>query len=454
MRRAWWLLAVLALVAMACGDDTTPETVIVTETVVVETPGETVVETVEVPVEGPGSLVVWAKWGASGGEGASFLQVLEPFTEQTGIEVRYQGVGDDIPTLLRTQYEGGQPPDIAILPQPGIVSDFAELGALVPIEDFLGETIDANWAPVWRELGTGPDGQLYGLWFKASAKSSMFYKPAEFAANGISPPTTWEELIAISQTLVDAGVSPICVGGADGWTLSDWFENVYLRTAGPEKYDALTTRQIPWTDQSVKDALATMGLLIGVEEFVAAGSSGALQMGFGDSVKCVFSDDPQGSIVYEGDFVGGVILNETNTTSDGFDFFPFPSIDGSPAAVIGSGDAAVMLVDSPEARMLMEYLATPDAATIWAALGGFLSPNQAMDVSAYPDALAAAHGEMLTQAELFRFDLSDLVGAFGATAGSGIWGSLQNWLADPADIDAITQTLEDEATATQGELGG
>ena len=117
--------------------------------------------------------------------------------------------------------------------------------------------------------------------------------------------------------LLDAGITPVAVGGADGWTLSDWFENVYLRTAGPEKYDQLTNHEIPWTDQSVKDALATMGELIGVSDFVARGSSGAGQVGFGDSVKLVFSDAPEAAIVYEGDFVAGVILGgDVRATGD------------------------------------------------------------------------------------------------------------------------------------------
>ena len=442
------LLVAFALVVAACGDDATPETV----TVVVTQPGETVtsVVTSEVIVEAPGSIVVWAKWGASGGEGESFLQVLEPFKEQTGVGITYVGVGDALPTLLRTQVEGGEPPDVAILPQPGVLDDFAELGVLVPIEDFLGETIDADFAPVWRELGTGNDGVLYGLYFKASAKSSVFFRPDQFAANGITPPATWDEWLSISSTLVDAGVAPICVGGADGWTLSDWFENVYLRTAGPDNYDALITRDIPWTDDTVKEALTVMGQLIGVEANLAGGSSGALQMGFGDSVKCVFGDDQQGAMVFEGDFVSGVILNETNTPADGFNFFPFPSIEGSPGAVVGGGDVAVIFNDSEEARALLTYLATPEAAEIWAGLGGFLSPNQQVSSDAYPDTLSADHGMMLTQAELFRFDLSDLVAPFGTTAGSGIWGGLQNWLDDPSDIDGITAQLEADAAAAEG----
>ena len=460
--RHWTLLGVIstfALVAAACGDGeattTTaagpPETV----TVTVQVPGETVTsivtETVEVPVMAPGSIVVMAKWGASGGEGDAFQQVLDAFTEKTGITVRYVGVGDELPTILSTQVEGGAPPDVAILPQPGLLIDLASIGALVPIEDAAGATLDSNFAPVWRELGSA-DGVLYGVFFKGANKSTVWYDVNVFADNGITPPTTWEEWVAAAGNLLDAGITPVAVAGADGWTLSDWFENVYLRTAGPEKYDQLTKHEIPWTDQSVKDALATMGELIGVSDFVARGSSGAGQVGFGDSVKLVFSDAPEAAIVYEGDFVAGVISAETSAQpGTGFDFFDFPSIGGSPPAVMGGGDVAVALTDAPEALALIEYLATPEAGQIWAALGGFSSPNMNVDLSVYPDDIGRAAAAALASAEVFRFDMSDLVpSALGGTTGSGIWGGLQNWLADPSSVDSVLEQLEADALAAFG----
>ncbi len=419
------------------------------ETVTVTVPGETitsiVTETVE--VAGPGSVVVMAKWGLETSEGPSFLKVLRAFEDKTGIKVTYIGVGDQLPTVLSTQVAGGAPPDVAILPQPGLLRDLAAIGALVPIGDVVGDEMDANFAPVWTELGSA-DGVLYGVFFKGSNKATVWYDVNVFAANGVVPPTTWDEWVAISNTLLDAGITPISVAGADGWTLSDWFENVYVRTAGPEKYDQLTNHEIPWTDQSVKDAFATMALLLGVDDFLVGGAAGALQTGFVDSVKQVFSDAPAAPMVYEADFVAGVILGETNCAAGTcFNFFDFPSIGGSPPAVIGGGDVAVVLKRSPEALALLEYLATPEAGAIWAGLGGFSSPNQNVDLSVYPDDITRAAAASLANAVVFRFDMSDLVqSCFGGTAGSGIWGGLQDWLEDPSDIDGVTAQLEADAS--------
>jgi alpha-glucoside transport system substrate-binding protein len=243
------------------------------------------------------------------------------------------------------------------------------------------------------------------------------------------------------------------VGAADGWVLSDWFENVYLRMSGPEKYDQLAAHEIPWTDQSVKDALNKMKEMIGNDAFVNKGLSGALQVTFEDSVKQVFGSPPEAATVYEGDFVANTIREETDAKAEeDYNFFAFPSVDGSDPAIVGGGDVVVMLKDRPAVRELIEYLATGEAAEVWAKLGGFSSPNKDVDLSVYPDDIAREAARQLVEAETFRFDLSDTVpAALGATKGAGIWGRLQDWMGNPNNVDQVTQRLEDEAKAATTE---
>ncbi len=69
----------------------------------------------------------------------------------------------------------------------------------------------------------------------------------------------------LAQTISDYGVAPYSIGADVGWPLSDLFENIYLRTAGPDMYDQLAQHEIPWTDQSVKDALTVMGEMLSDE---------------------------------------------------------------------------------------------------------------------------------------------------------------------------------------------
>jgi ABC-type glycerol-3-phosphate transport system substrate-binding protein len=394
----------------------------------------------------PGRRVeVAAVW--TGGEQKAFAQVLAAFEKQTGMQVTYTSTGDDIATVLGTRLQGGSPPDVAILPQPGLLADLARRGALKPIEAVVGKDVDENYAPVWRQLGSA-DGTLYGVWFKAANKSLVWYNVGVFRGAGVRPPAAWDEWLRLARTISDFGVPPFSIGGADGWTLTDWFENVYLRTAGPDLYDRLTRHEIPWTHPSVAVALSALSQIFGRPEWLAGGTSGALQTDFPTSVAQVFRSPPKAAMVYEGDFVAGVITGETGAKlGTDADSFAFPSIQGSPPSVVAGGDVAVLLRDSEGGKALIRFLATPEAGKIWAQLGGFTSPNKAVSLSAYADESSRRSAEALLAAQNLRFDMSDQApAAFGGTPGQGEWAILQDFLRHPSEIQGTMQRLEAAAT--------
>ena len=391
------------------------------------------------------TLEVAAVW--SGDEQANFQKVLDRFKQRTGADVRFTSTGDDIATVVGTRLQGGAPPDVAVLPQPGLLNDLAGRNALKPVDDAAGSLVDRNYAPIWRQLGSGPDGKLYGVWFKAANKSTFWYRTKAFADAGISPPKDWEELKKVAGTLRDAGITPLAVGAGDGWTLTDWFENVYLRTAGPERYEQLAQHQIPWTDPSVKQALRTLAEVLGRQEWLVGGANGALATSFDRSVVQVFGEPPQAAMTFEADFVASNIAKDTRATV-GVDakVFDFPAIAGSKPSVVSGGDVAVLLNDSPAGKELMKFLATPEAAEVWARAGGFVSANKGLDPNAYPDETTRQAARSLTEAEVVRFDLSDLVpSSFGGTSGQGLWKILQDWLKAPANVDAVAAQLESAA---------
>jgi len=388
---------------------------------------------------------VAAVW--SGAEQKSFRAVLDAFEDRTGASVTYTSTGDDIAAVLTPRIAGGDAPDVAMLPQPGLLSDFAAQGVLQPIEDVAGPTVDENYAAIWRTLGSVGD-TLYGVWFKAANKSLWWYNARVLKDAGVTTPQTFDELMTAVSTVNDFGVKPLSVGGADGWTLTDQFENIYLATAGPELYDQLAAHEIPWTDPSVITALTTMGELL-QPDLIAGGSDGALQTEFPASVSQVFTDPPDAAMVMEGDFVAGVISDETEATvGKQAKVFPYPPIEGDTAPVVSAGDVAVLMSDSDAGKALIEFLATPEAATVWAKRGGFISPNSGVKPSAYPDkVIRSIAGEVIAAGDNLRFDLSDLQpAAFGATVGQGLWKAFQDFLANPSDVQGAAAAMEASAT--------
>jgi hypothetical protein len=397
-----------------------------------------------------GSLAIMAVW--TGPEQAAFQAVIDGFTDANpDVQVNYTSAGDQLPTQLSTAVEGGNPPDMAVLPQPGLMRDFAEQGALQPI-DFAAGDIEENFGESVIELGT-VDDTLYGFLFKAANKSLVWYNVGAYSDAGVEPAEDWDTWIENGATLSASGVPAYSIGGADGWTLTDLFENIYLRTAGPDLYDQLAAHEIPWTDQSVKDALTEMAEIVGDSGNIAGGTQGALQTDFPTSVTQVFADPPKAAQVMEGDFVAGVISDSTEAQpGEGFDVFPFPAIGDSGSVIVGGGDTVVMFTDSPAAQAFVTYLTTPEAAQIWAERGGFASLNQNLDPSVYPDEVTQTTAGALGEAEAFRFDLSDLQPAeFGGTVGQGLFKLFQDFVANPDDVDGITQQMEDAAAQAFGD---
>jgi alpha-glucoside transport system substrate-binding protein len=389
------------------------------------------------------TIEVLAVW--SDEEQAAFERVLDAFEQRTGATVTYVSGGDEVPTVLATRLAGGSPPDVAGIAQPALVRTLARAGSLVPLDPGTESVIDAQFAPVWKELGT-VDGELYGFVFKAANKSTVWYDAGQLGP-GFVPPRTWDEFVETLRKLSDTGRTPLSVGGADGWTLTDWFENVYLQTAGGAMYDRLARHEIPWTDPSVRTALQTLGRVFR-PEYLPGGISSALQTEFTESVVDVFGEDPQASIVFEADFVAGAIAESTQARV-GADarVFPFPRI-GPASSVVSGGDTLVALTDEPGTRALMQFLASSEAASIWAAQGGFVSPNRQVALDEYPDDSTRQIAEELVGADNLRFDMSDLMpSALGATRGDGFWRAMQDYLADPGQVDRILAELEAEATA-------
>ncbi|MEV4194840.1 ABC transporter substrate-binding protein [Streptomyces toxytricini] len=395
-------------------------------------------------------LEVSAVW--TGPEQANFTKVLEEFEKRTGASVAFVPAQDPIVTFLGTKIAGGQPPDVALLPQVGALTAAVQNKWVQPVGPEAKAQLDKNYSQGWKELGA-VGGTQYGVYYKAANKSLVWYNAKAFEAAGVQPPKTWKELIAAADTLSASGTPAVSVAGADGWTLTDWFENVYLSQAGPEKYDKLAKHEIKWTDDSVRQALTTLAELFGRKDFLAGGPSGALATEFPKSVTQTFTggDRPAAAMVFEGDFVAVNIAQTEAKIGEDALVFPFPAV-GAKAPVVSGGDVAVALKPSKGAQALLTFLASPDAAEIQARQGGFVSPNKAVDPAAYPNAIQRRIAEALIAAgDDFRFDMSDQApAAFGGTPGAGEWKALQDFLANPSDVAGTQARLEADAAKAYG----
>ncbi|MEM9164592.1 MAG: ABC transporter substrate-binding protein, partial [Cyanobacteria bacterium P01_F01_bin.4] len=315
--------------------------------------------------------------GSLTGVGQDIIEeAVAPFTEETGIEVIYEGT-DAFATVLPIRVEGGDKPDIALFPQPGLMADLANEGALVPLDEFIAPDTLA-YAPGWIELGSVED-ELYGIWMRADPKSLVWYNPQAFEAAGYEIPQTWTALIALSDQIVADGKTPWCLGmesgDATGWVGTDWIENILLSTAGTEVYDQWVAHEIPFNAPPVKQAAETFGEIALNPDYVVGGATGIVSIPFGDSPAPLFDDPPGCYLHRQASFITD-FLPEGLTPGENVSVFLLPSVNPDiDTPLLTGGIVFGQLNDTPAARALMAYLASTTPHEIWAARG-YISPHQ------------------------------------------------------------------------------
>jgi len=391
-----------------------------------------------------GSVSVLAVWGGS--EQESFLAMIEPFEEATGITVEYTGTRD-LNAVLTTRVQAGNPPDLAGLPGPGQMAQFARDGALVPLSDVLDmDKYEQEYSQTWIDLATG-DGDLVGVFVKAATKGLIWYSPPVWAEAGYEIPATWDEMMALSQEIAETGVTPWSVavesGAASGWPGTDWLEDIVLRQSGPEVYEQWYLGEIAWTSDEIRRAWETWGQIVADPNMVFGGAATILTTPFGNVGDPLFMDPPQAYMAHQASFITDFFL--TNFPDlvpvEDFDFFPFPPFaEGDPARTVMAGDLFGMFNDTPQARALIRYLVTPEAQAIWVERGGAISPNQGVPLELYPDELSRKAAELLTSVETAVFDASDLM---PEAMNNAFWTAILDYIQSPGDLDGILANLDD-----------
>lgn len=366
--------------------------------------------------EGDGEIIVTSLWG--GTEEEAFVAVLDAFEEKTGIVATYEPNRTDYATVLRSRIQGGNPPDVAIIPGIGTLRSLARDGSLISISDLgLNQAdFEGNYAPGILDVGV-VDDELYGIMVKLNSKATIFYSPERFAEMNVEPAETWDDLTALTQSIKDAGSTPWALGAQDGWTLTDWFEIMYLKMHGTDAYDTLFSADGDWTDPTVQATIDKMlGLL--TEDNIDGGVDGSLATLFVAAIGKVFSTSPTAELYYGGGFVGGIAtgadVNPDLAGQEGPDgainWFGFPTIDGNGEGLVTyGGDVMAALVRDSDVAEFMEYLTTAEAGNVWAAGGTIISPIKDVDTSVYPTILIQNEAEQVTSATAVRFDGSDLL---------------------------------------------
>ena len=373
-----------------------------------------------------------------GEEATQFAATIARFETATGIDVRYVGAGS-FAVEIQDRVADANYPDIAIFPQPALIRDFAERGLLVPLPPDITQAMVAS---IPSMPGWSLDGTEYGVWFRASVKSLVWYPPDVFAERGYEVPQSWEELMALTREIAADGTAPWCLAmesfGSTGWVGTDWIEDIVLRFAGSYFYDAWVDGTLAFTDEVIVAAFETFAEIVDEPDLVLGGAQRILNTRWQDAADPMFADVPECLLHRQASFHKASLPDGVEIGED-VDVFALPAPGGGTPPVVVAGDVAAAFNDRPEVMEFLAYLGTAEAGEPWAELGGFTSPHSDFDVAAYADEFDRRMGEMIAEAPVVRFDGSD---EMDPAVGSGTFWSGMRTFVRTANIQLAVEEIQ------------
>jgi alpha-glucoside transport system substrate-binding protein len=381
-----------------------------------------------------------------GGEAKTFQAVIDAFeAKNPGIKVNYS-TSPDFNTILNVRVQSGDYPDIAALPQPGVVRDYAEQGVLAPVSGATLNLIQKNYSRAWAQLGKGGDGKVYGVFHRVNVKGLVFYNKPAFEAAGYKIPKTWVELNALTKEMEASKAAPWCVGmesgGATGWVATDWLENIMLRTQPTAVYDQWITGKVNFDSEQVRNAFKIVDGIWNNPKAVYGGRQAIAATSFLDSAKGLFSNPTQCWLHMQGSFATAFMQEAIQKNLDAnVGVFVLPMINTKlPQTLEVGGDQFVMFKgkNRPEVQKFMSFLATGASADPWIKQGGGLFPHKDQNVDLYPTKLEANFAKIILSAKAARFDASD---AMPSAVNQAFWKGTTDWVTGTA-LDQVLKDID------------
>jgi alpha-glucoside transport system substrate-binding protein len=380
-------------------------------------------------------------------DAVKFDNSVKAFEDATGIDIQYSGT-KEFEASITIAVDGGSPPDIVDFPQPGLLATMVRKGQVVDLNTVVNpDWLKQNYIQSWLDMGTmeGPDGPIMaGVWGRANGKSLVWYPKAEFDKAGYTIPTTWDELMALADQIASDGDTPWCIGvesgAATGWAMTDWIEDVMLRTTSLENYDKWVRGELKFDSPEVRKAMDYVTKIWFNDKYVYGGRASIPTTFFGDAPKPMFDAPPKCWLHRQGNFITSFFPEGKQPGVD-YDFFYLPPIDaqyGKP--VLGAGDIYALFNDRPETRAVIQYFSTGESVKGWVEAGGAISPHKDSSLDWYQDPVTRKVAEIIQNATAFRFDGSDLMP--GAVGAGSFWKSMTDYVSGSIDLDTALKQID------------
>ncbi|SEU29580.1 ABC transporter substrate-binding protein [Paenibacillus sp. NFR01] len=376
-----------------------------------------------------------------------FEKSIKEFEDKTGIEIQYEG-SKEFEATINVRVDGGNAPDIADFPQPGLLASIAKTGKVIDLNTILDPAkLESNYNKSWLDMATmdGASGKIMaGIWNRSNVKSTVWYPKKQFDEAGYTVPQTWDELMALTEQIAKDGDPAWAIGiesgAATGWAATDWIENIMLRTTTPENYDKWVKGELPFTSPEVKNAVEIMSKIWMNKDYVYGGTKSIVTTAFGDAPKPMFDNPPKAWFNLMGNFITS-FFPETAKVDEDYDWFYLPPIDeqyGKPVLV--AGDIYAMFNDRPEVRAVMEFFTTGESIKSWVQSGGVIAPMNDASLDWYQSESDRRMAQLVQDATTLRFDGSDLMP--GKVGAGSFWKGMTDYVSGTATLDQALEQIQ------------
>jgi len=339
---------------------------------------------------------------------------------------------------LSTYLTSSNPPDVLTWYAGSVARDYASKGLLLDLSDmWTGNGACAKFSPALKSLSSDTNGKQifvptnYYWW-------SVFYRKSAFAEWGVTPPTTWDEFMALCETLKGKGISPLTNGtGSTAWMASGWFDYLDLRINGATFHRDLLAGKHSFDSAEVRKVLDTYATLI--PYFDPKGRSYTWQ----EAATPLINKKA-------GMYLIGAFVTQAFPAADGddVDFFSVPPINSSvPTAEEAPTDgyfASAATKNAAATKDLLGYLASAKEQQLFIAQSGSsnLPTSSEVDSSGFSALVQKGMKLLASTQEITQFFNRDSSDALQATADA----ALTKFLDNPTQVATI---LTDWQTAAK-----
>lgn len=395
---------------------------------------------------GPGKSSVEVMYGFGDAQETAFQKDLNKFAQANGFTIKFTKAAS-WDTEIRARVAGGNPPDVGLFPQPGLMCDLAKQKKILAYDDATVATDKATLVPGFIGAGTCTDSKVYGLPSAVSVKSLLWTDAPSFSAAGYAEPKTLDDLMALTDKIKAAGKTPWCIaaesGNATGWPITDWIEDLVLRLAGPDNYDKWVAGTLKFNSPEIKPAFEYFQKIAFTDGNVLGGQKAIVATNFQTGGNALFKQPPGCYLFKQATFIAGKggfpddVLAKLDTEVG---VYAFPPKTAGDNPVETGGDLASAFNNDANTIKLRNFIASKDNG-VEAGKAGYFSPHKTFDVSLYPSkTLQKIASDVLYKSSAARFDGSDLM---PAKVGAGtFWTEPVKWISGQEDLDTALNNID------------